>query len=262
MGTSTCDMLIAPPDEVGDKPIRGICGQVDGSIIPGMLGMEAGQSAFGDVYAWFKDLLCWPLKTLDSADRERLAPLFEDSLIPALSEAAAALPADDHTPLALDWLNGRRTPFANQALTGALTKLSLASDAPRLFRAMVEATAYGARAIAERFEEEGVQIREVIALGGVAKKSPFIMQVIADVMGRPLKVVRSDNACALGAAIFAATASSIYPNVNAAQAAMASGFEREHTPVPENSKRYQALYKKYQRLGAFVESEIGLKDRR
>ena len=259
MGTSTCDMLIAPLNEVGDKPIRGICGQVDGSIIPDMLGMEAGQSAFGDVYAWFKDLLCWPLKTLDPADRERLAPQLEETLIPALSEAASALPADDHAPLALDWLNGRRTPFANQALTGALTGLSLASDAPRIFRALVEATAYGARAIAERFEEEGVPIREVIALGGVAKKSPFIMQVIADVMGQRVKVVRSDHSCALGAAIFAAAASGIYPNVNAAQEAMASGFEREHMPVPENSRRYQALYDKYRRLGTFVENEIVLK---
>jgi L-ribulokinase len=256
MGTSTCDMLIAPSSEVGDKPIRGICGQVDGSIIPGMLGMEAGQSAFGDVYAWFRDLLCWPLKTLDEADRERLAPQLEETLIPALSEAADALPADDHVPLALDWLNGRRTPFANQALTGAVTGLSLASDAPRLFRALVEATAYGARAIAERFEEEGIPIREVIALGGVAKKSPFIMQVIADVMGRPLKVVRSDNACALGAAIFAATASGIHTHVITAQAAMASGFEREHSPVTKNSRRYKVLYEQYRRLGTFEESEL------
>jgi L-ribulokinase len=256
MGTSTCDMLIAPSEEVGEKIIRGICGQVDGSIVPGMLGMEAGQSAFGDVFAWFKEILLWPIKSLDAADMERLEPLLDETLIPELSRAAAALPDNGLTPMALDWLNGRRTPYANQALKGALTGLSLASDAPQLFRALVEATAFGARAIAERFEEEGVPIREVIALGGVARKSPFIMQVLSDVMGRPLKVVRSEHACALGAAIFAAVASGVYPHVDAAQTAMASDFEREHEPIPENTRQYEARYAEYRRLGAFVENEL------
>jgi L-ribulokinase len=262
MGTSTCDMIVAPPNEMGGKLVRGICGQVDGSIIPGMLGMEAGQSAFGDVYAWFKKVLLFPVEeilsastSVDEATRERLVEEVSERLIGELSRQAAALPIDESGVLALDWMNGRRTPDANQLLKGAITGLSLGSDAPRIFRALVEATAFGARAIADRFREEGVRIDGVIALGGVAKKSPFIMQVVADVMNVPIRVPRSEETCALGAAMFAATVAGIYPSVEQSMRAMGSGWEKEYAPRPESAARYALLYERYRRLAQFVEGE-------
>ena len=170
MGTSTCDMLVAPLDEVNDRLVKGICGQVPGSIIPGMMGMEAGQSAFGDAYAWFRDLLSWPLQQLvpDPA-------AYIDKIIPELGRRAAALQPSPDAPLALDWFNGRRTPDANQLLKGAVTGLSLGTDAPRLFHSIVESTCFGAKAIVDRFIDEGIPVKGLIGLGGVAKKSPFIM---------------------------------------------------------------------------------------
>lgn len=252
MGTSTCDMLIAPNEEVGHLLIHGICGQVDGSILPGMLGMEAGQSAFGDVYAWFQNLLAWPLRAfLDEAEAEK----WIEQLIPLLSEKAAALPVAETDPVALDWLNGRRTPDANHTLKGAIAGLNLGSDAPLVFKALVEATAFGAKAIVERFESEGVPIRQVIGIGGVSKKSPFVMQTLANVLDRPIKIVKSEQACALGAAICAATAAGLYPSMAAAQAAMTSGFDAEYQPVAEKVAVYRHLYQRYLDLGGFVEHQ-------
>ncbi len=250
MGTSTCDMLVAPTQEMGDTLIRGICGQVDGSIIPGMLGMEAGQSAFGDVYAWFQQLLAWPLENL-FPDFPAVATR---RIIPGLSEAAAALPPDPSGLMALDWLNGRRTPDADQLLSGALAGLTLGSDAPRLFRALVEATAFGARAIVERFRDEGVRIDGVIALGGIPKKSPFVMQTVADVLEVPIRVARAEQACALGSAMAAATAADLYPRIEEAQAAMGSGFESEYRPDPERAGIYRRLYERYTVLGRWIDS--------
>ncbi len=257
IGTSTCDMLIAPPDEAGDILVGGICGQVDGSVVPGMIGMEAGQSAFGDLFAWFRNLLLWPLDraaasgALDAAARDAIA----SGLIAELSEAAEKIPAGESGVLALDWLNGRRTPYANQALTGAVTGLGLGSDAPRLFRALVEAAAFGAKMIADRFTDEGIPIREVIAIGGVARKSPFAMQTLADVFDRPIKVAASDQTVALGAAMFAAVVGGVHKTIGDAAKAMGCGFERTHIPDPDRVAVYAGLYEGYKRLGAFVEAE-------
>jgi L-ribulokinase len=262
MGTSTCDMLVAPMDEFGDKLIRGICGQVDGSILPGMLGMEAGQSSFGDVYAWFMNLLAWPVETLlaktkivSKATAAKIAAEIGGGIIPELSRRASKIDLSETGLTALDWLNGRRTPDADQRLKAAIMGLSLGTDAPKLFRALVEATAFGARKINDRFLSEGVPIQGVIAIGGVSKKSPFVMQVVADVLGMEIKAARSEQACALGAAMCAATASGIYPTMLQAQKAMGGGFERVYKPDSENASRYLALYEKYSKLGAFVESQ-------
>jgi L-ribulokinase len=261
MGTSTCDMLIAPVHEIGDRLIRGICGQVDGSIIPGMLGMEAGQSSFGDVYAWFRDLLAWPLAALlpktgivSKTTASKIAYVAAERIIPELSRRAEKIGIDETGVTALDWLNGRRTPDADQRLKAAVMGLSLGSDAPKIFRALVEATAFGARKINDRFISEGVPIQGVIAIGGVSKKSPFVMRVVADVLGMNIKVARSEQACALGAAMCASVAAGVHPTMQQAQKAMGGGFEREYRPDPENAKRYFALYEKYSKLGAFVES--------
>lgn len=263
MGTSTCDMLIAPAEDVGENVVAGICGQVDGSIVPGMLGLEAGQSAFGDIYAWFKRVLEWPLKNvlaeselLDEAAKEKLIQETSDNIIKKLSEAAAEIPIDESGVVALDWMNGRRTPDANQALKGAIAGLNLGSDASRIFRALVEATAFGSRAINDRFIEQGVRIDGVIALGGVAKKSPLVMQIVADVLDMPIKVARSEQACALGSAMAAAVAAGVYPNTSEAQKNMGGGIETEYHPIPENVEKYRKLYEKYKKFGSFIEAEL------
>lgn len=250
IGTSTCDMLVAPNNEAGHLLIKGICGQVDGSIVPGMLGMEAGQSGFGDIYAWFAKLILAPVKSLlgDAAAKE-----LSEKLIPYLSEQAALLPVTENDIVSIDWHNGRRTPDVKHTLKGAILGLNLASDSAKVFKSLVEATAFGSKSIVERFRNEGVPIREVIAIGGVAKKSAFVMQTLADVLDMPIKVAASEQACALGAAMFAAVASGIYSNLQDSQAAMSSGFDKVYNPRPETVLVYQSLYQKYLQSGAFME---------
>lgn len=260
MGTSTCDMVISPSGEMGDTLVAGICGQVDGSIIPGMVGLEAGQSAFGDVYAWFRDLLMWPLKNmlqntaiLSATEIHELREELEENIIVALSLAAEKIDPSKSSLTAIEWLNGRRTPDANQMLKGAVSGLTLGSDAPAIFRALVEATAFGARAIIDRFRSEGVRIDGVIALGGVAKKSGFVMQIVTDVLDMPVAVVRSEQTCALGSAMAASVVAGVHENFNEAQKAMGSGFEKEYSPRPEYVAIYKELYKKYLELAECVE---------
>jgi L-ribulokinase len=253
IGTSTCDMLVAPNEEVGHLLIKGICGQVDGSIVPGMLGMEAGQSAFGDVYAWFARLVTEPVRALLG---EEQAKIVSDKLIPHLALQAGLLPVTEKDLLAVDWLNGRRTPDANHTLKGALIGLNLATNGPAIFKALVEATAFGSKSIVERFRNEGVPVHEVIAIGGVAKKSPFVMQTLADVLNMPIKVAVSEQACALGAAMFASVASGIYQSLPEAQQAMSSGFDAVYHPRPDVVNIYEKLYDKYLKAGDFIENEF------
>ena len=262
MGTSTCDILVAPREEVADTLVKGICGQVPGSVLPDMIGMEAGQSAFGDAYAWFKNIVAWPLKAvltqstlLDAATIEKVIEEATDKILPELSRQAAQLPIEEDAELAIDWLNGRRTPDANQVLEGAFSGLRLGSDAPRLFRALAEATCFGAKAIVDRFIEEGIPVKGLIALGGVAKKSHFIMQLMADVMNRPIRVHRSEQTCALGAAMFAATAAGLYAKVEDAMQAMGHGFDAEYQPDAERAAIYAKRYGSYKKFGAFIESQ-------
>ncbi len=253
MGTSTCDMLVAPVDEFGDKLVGGICGQVQGSVIPGMMGLEAGQSAFGDIYAWFRNLIAWPLQFVTDAEQRKE---IESNIIKELSAKAAKLPLLDSDELAVDWLNGRRTPDANQLLKGAIMGLNLASDAPAVFKALVEASCFGAKAIVDRFISEGVPVKGLIGVGGVAKKSPYIMQVMADVMNMPIKIHRSEQTCAAGAAMFAATVAGVYPSVTEAMKAMGQGFDAEYHPIPENAAYYASRMKKYEAFGKFIEENL------
>ncbi|GAB2559121.1 ribulokinase [Spirosoma areae] len=258
IGTSTCDILMAPnrtggPEEIGHRLIRGICGQVDGSVVPGMLGLEAGQSAFGDLYAWFARLITGPVRELLGHEA---AEALSRQLIPHLSAQAAQLPVTENDLIALDWINGRRTPDANHTLKAALSGLDLGTDAANVFKALVEATAFGSRSIVDRFVQEGVPIKKVIAIGGVAKKSPFVMQTLADVLNKPIQVASSDQACALGAAMCAAVAAGVHPTMEAAQQAMGSGFDAEYYPRPEQSVTYERLYQKYLKLGSFVENGL------
>jgi L-ribulokinase len=265
MGTSTCDVLVSPRPTGQEKLVRGICGQVDGSVAPGMLGYEAGQSSFGDVYAWFRGLLAWPLEELflknqipgleniDPKTKEKIVQGISKKIIPELEKAAALIEPGTSGISALDWLNGRRTPDANQLLKGAIAGLTLGSDAPRVYRALAEATAFGARAIAERFRSEGIVIEGIIGVGGVARKSPFVMQILADVINMPIHIPAGDQSVALGAAMFAAVAAGLYPDIPAAQKQICAPIEFTYKPNPAFVPVYDKLYGEYKQLGAFVE---------
>ncbi|PKQ43857.1 ribulokinase [Confluentibacter flavum] len=261
MGTSTCDIIVSPKETIGTKTVRGICGQVDGSVIPGLIGLEAGQSAFGDVLAWFKDVLYWPVDNLvlssnilSPEQKEDLKEEIDATFIKKLSEQAAAIPLSESIPTALDWINGRRTPDANQELKAAMSNLSLGTRAPHIFKALINAICFGSKKIVDRFEEEGVKIDTVIGIGGVARKSTFIMQTLANVLNKPIKVAASDQAPALGAAIYAAVAAGIYPNVIEASKNMGSDFEAEYIPESDKIEDYKLLMDSYSELCAFIES--------
>ena len=263
MGTSTCDIMVATNDAINGKTIKGICGQVDGSVIPGLIGLEAGQSAFGDLLAWFKDVLDWPIDNLvmtstilSEQQKIDLKNEIENDFIRKLSDAAEAIPLSESIPTALDWINGRRTPDADQNLKSAISNLSLGSKAPHIFKALVNAICFGSKMIADRFKEEGVRIDAVIGIGGVARKSPYIMQTLANVMNTPIKVAASDQAPALGAAIYAAVASGIYSNVVEASTHMGSEFEAEYNPQKDTIETYEKLMDSYTALGEFIESSV------
>jgi len=266
MGTSTCDIMVAPNELIGDKTVKGICGQVDGSVIPGLMGLEAGQSAFGDVLAWFKDILLWPTQSIlmnsnviDEHQKQLLKEEMEHSLIRNLTLEAEKIPLSEAVPIALDWINGRRTPDANQELKMAVNNLTLGTKAPHIFRALVNAICFGSKKIVDRFEEEGVKIEKVIGIGGVARKSPFIMQTLANVLNKPIVVAASDQAPALGAAIYAAVAAGVYSSVHEASQKMGSDFEAEYFPQPEQIEKYAELMEQYQILADFTENNIKAK---
>ncbi|ORC93216.1 L-ribulokinase [Trypanosoma theileri] len=262
MGTSTCDVMISSHEDIGNSQIKGICGQVEGSVIPGMIGLEAGQAAYGDVYAWFASLLSFPLKVviqnstaINDETKRKLLEIYRHNIFAELSSKAEKIEPAHGNVIAVDWLNGRRTPDANLFLKGSIAGLTLATDAPSIYRALVEATAYGSKAIVERFQREGVRIDRVIAVGGIAKKSPLAIQTLSDVLNVPISVCRTDQGCALGAGIFAATAAGLYSSVELAQKSMTSGFAREYKPSQERAAVYNELYKYYQELCSATQTE-------
>jgi len=237
IGTSTCDMAVWPVDrDLADIP--GICGIVDGSILPGFWGLEAGQSAVGDIFNWFVNYI-QPGGSAANSHK-------------TLTEEAAKLKPGQSGLLALDWNNGNRTILVDQRLTGLLLGQTLHTTPGEIYRALIEATAYGALAIINRFEEYGVKISEVINCGGIAEKNPLLMQIYADVIGREMKIARSAQTCALGSAIAGAVVagkkSGGYDNFADAQAAMGGVKDTTYKPNPENHKVYKQLYLLYKQL--------------
>ncbi len=259
MGTSTCDIIVSSKDVVGDNTVKGICGQVDGSVIPGMIGLEAGQSAFGDLLAWFRDVMMWPIQNMlefNFSDEQKED--IKNNMIAELSKQAEQTPISESAPIALDWINGRRTPDANQLLKSAMVNLSLGTTAPHMFRALVESICFGSKKIVDRFREEGVEIKSVVGIGGVAKKSGFIMQTLANVLDMPIKVAVSEQAPALGAAMYASVAAGVHPDMQSAASAMGNGFETTYMPEPEIVEKYKPIYEQYCKLGEFVETQINI----
>ena len=262
LGTSCCDMAVGPKQK-NEKLISGICGQVEGSIIPGLIGYEAGQSSFGDVYAWFKNIISWPIDTIlqetnliDKETAKKLSSEIEAKIIRKIEEESEKLSPLDTGLVALDWLNGRRTPYADQRLKGAVIGLSLGTNAVKIYRALVEATVFGSKAIIERFRQDGLEIEEVVATGGIPQKSPLVMQILADVLDMPIKVATSAQSGALGASIFAAVAAGYYKNVYDAQERMGSSFSKTYYPNKENAKVYKKLYSYYKELGETLEGQL------
>ncbi|NLF30492.1 MAG: ribulokinase [Planctomycetes bacterium] len=234
IGTSTCDMMIAP--QTGNLPdIPGLCGIVPGSIVPGYYGLEAGQSAVGDIFNWFVNII-------------RPAGLDHGQL----TRQAARLRPGESGLLALDWNNGNRTILVDQRLTGLLMGQTLHTTPAEIYRALVEATAFGALTIINRFEEYGVKVRQVVNCGGIAQKNPMVMQIYADVTGRPMRIARSTQACALGAAMAAAVAAGPdaggYRSIPEAQKAMAALKAVAYTPDPAAHRVYRELYALYRRM--------------
>lgn len=245
IGTSTCDIVVTPKGEIADKLISGISGQVDGSVIPGLIGLEAGQSAFGDVYAWWKEVLGWSLNLLPEEQKAEMAA----QILPKLTEETEKLPVTESGPVAIDWLNGRRTPFADLTLKGTVSGITLATTPAQVFKSLVEATAFGSRAIMEHLEKEGVQVNEVIGVGGISLKSPYVMQTLSDIMGVPIKVAVAQQAGALGAAMCATVAAAVFHTMESARETLGQGYKTVYIPREENRKAYNVLYGKYCHLG-------------
>jgi L-ribulokinase len=235
IGTSTCDMMVAPlADALPDIP--GLCGIVPGSIIPGMYGLEAGQSAVGDIFNWFVKYLAPAAHTANGEVHGNL------------TRAAERLRPGESGLLALDWNNGNRTILVDPLLSGLLLGQTLHTTAPEIYRGLVEATAFGALTIINRFEEYGVQVREVVNCGGIAEKNPFVMQIYADVCNRPMKVSRSAQTCALGAAAFGAVVGGAYKKVEQAQRKMTGVKPQVYRPNKAAAAVYADLYALYRTL--------------
>lgn len=243
IGTSTCDCAVVDARKpVADIP--GICGIVKGAILPGYYGIEAGQSAVGDIFKWWIETVCG------------------GDLYQKLEKEVAARPAGAGGLLALDWNNGNRTILVDPMLTGLMVGTTLQTSRAEIYRALVEATAFGARAIIERIEEFGVPVRRIVCAGGLAEKSPMLMQIYADVTGRSMRVAGSSQACALGAAVAAAVVGGVFRDFPSAQKAMTSLKPVEYKPRTKERKTYDRLYRLYRDLhdafgGVNREADLG-----
>jgi L-ribulokinase len=234
MGTSTCHMLVA--DSL--KEVEGMCGVVMGGIVPGRYGYEAGQSGVGDIFAWFVDNAVG--KEYFEAAKKAGVDVHK-----YLEQEAAKQKVGAHGLLALDWFNGNRSVLVDAELTGLMIGMTIATTAPEMYRALLEATAYGTRKIIESFESNGVPVKKLVAAGGLPAKNPLMMQIYADVCQRDLHIIHSEQGPALGAAMHAAVAAGAYKNIEEAAKHMGNLSEKVYKPIAENVKIYDKLYQDY-----------------
>jgi L-ribulokinase len=241
MGTSTCHMVLAPEEHL----VPGICGYVEDGILPGFVGYEAGQSCVGDHFAWFVEHAVPESLHAEARDRDIDIHLL-------LQQRAGLLQPGESGLLALDWWNGNRSVLVDAELGGLLVGATLATTAPEIYRALIEATAFGTRVIIEALEANGVPVRDVVAAGGLAEKSPLIMQIYADVTGKTYRLSASDQTPALGSAMFGAVAAGLaaggYATIGDASRAMARLKDQAYQPIPSNAATYDVLYAEYLRL--------------
>ncbi len=244
IGTSACHILLHKQE----IDVPGICGRVSDGVIPGYVAYEAGQAGVGDSFAWFMQH-CVPASYAEAAKAAG------QNIYTYLDQKAATLKVGENRVLALDWWSGSRTPYVDAALSGALIGLNLQTKPEDVWRALIESTAYGTKAIVELYEQYGISIEKIVAAGGIAKKNPLLMQIYADVLGKPIAVSVSDQAGAKGSAIYAAVAGGAFPNMTAAANRLADDMCATYTPNAENTRQYARLYAHYQELSNYFATQ-------
>lgn len=247
LGTSACHIVL---DETA-RPVPGICGYVEDGIVPGFTSYEAGQTSMGDTYAWFVENMVPAAYVREAEERG-------ESVFALLDRKASALRAGESGVLALDFFNGNRTPYADYGLKGMLVGMTLATRPEEIYRALIEATAFGTRRILELYRAHGIGIGEILASGGIAKKNPFLMQVYADVCGMPIRVMESSEAAARGSCLLAALGAGCFPSAKEAAKVLGDRVHATYTPKAENTRAYEELYREYVRLGEYFAKENGV----
>lgn len=247
LGTSSGYMTVAPAQTA--KFVPGAFSQAEGFVLPKMFSVEMGLSAFGDAYAWLAKLLAYfPARSGETVST--------GAILAALGEDAAALPFDENAPFATDFFNGRRSPDQNPNLWASVMGLRLNTSAPEIYRALVEATCFATRAFIERLVENGMAPKEVMCIGGISQKSPYVMQMLADVCSLPMKVYDNNQTCALGAAMCGATVSGIYPTIQAAQDKMMAGVKETFLPDPSKTSFFNSRYARYKAAADFTQKLV------
>jgi len=268
MGTSTVDLFLTDYETIEGRDLHRLCGIAENSIIPGALGGETSQAAFGDLFAWFARVLSWPLDTLvlplisadhgaEAADAVRAQ--VRDAMLATLEREA--LTRSDDGIVALDWINGRRYPDVDEAASAAITGLRIGHDAVDIYRSLVRAAVLGSKAIHQGLAAEGLVFDRVILVGGIAKKSPFICQSMADALDCEVFVSAEDEVCAVGSAIYAAAALGVFPSVAAAQERIVGSFAASYRPDPVGVERWHAAYADYRRVGMLLHGDAGAPSR-
>ncbi len=258
VGTSAVDILVEDEANLEGKSLQAYCGQAEDSIMPGYIGIEAGQAAFGDVFTWFSSILMWPMQELLSQSQ-----LISEPLKAALREEIGqniigcldrdAIPEDSDI-IALDWFNGRRYPYLNEQVKAGVMGLHLGTTAPQIYRALAMATVFGSKRIFDSYISNGIRIKRLITVGGISQKSPLIMQMMADILQRPVMVCKEEQVCALGAAIYAAVAANIYDNIPTAQDSLCECYHANYEPNEKKAEEYEKRYLRYMEYGDFVEA--------
>ena len=247
VGTSACHLIMSDKD----LDIKGIAGKVENGVVDGLVAYEAGQSACGDMFAWFRDNLI-PADVSEEAAKKGI------SVFDLLSERAEKMVAGESGIIVLDWWNGNRTPYMDSTLSGSIIGITTVTRPEHIYRGLLEGCAFGTRRIVELYENGGIQVKRVVASGGIPAKNPLLMQIFADVLGKRIEVSSAIECAAKGSAIMASVAANAYDSLTEACAAMSDPCAAVYEPDPDNSKRYEPIYKMYRELSEYFgkESEI------